>query len=57
MTEEVLPGADELSPTVTLEVTPNGGHVGFISGMNPFKPTYWLEQRIPGFFGQHVNWG
>jgi predicted alpha/beta-fold hydrolase len=57
MTEEVLPGADELSPTVTLEVTANGGHVGFVSGMNPFKPKYWLEQRIPEFFGLHVNGG
>lgn len=38
-----IPGARELSPATTLEVTPAGGHVGFYS-RNP--PTAWLEARI-----------
>jgi uncharacterized protein len=54
MTESVLPGADELSANVLLEVTPGGGHVGFISGNIPFRPRYWLEQRIPEFLNQHL---
>jgi uncharacterized protein len=53
MTPEVLPGLDELSPLVQLELVPNGGHVGFISGHIPFKPQYWLEQRVPEFLLGH----
>ncbi|MDP1773999.1 MAG: hydrolase [Methylobacter sp.] len=49
MTQEVLPGQDELSPHVQLEFTRHGGHVGFVSGSIPFKPKYWLEQRITEF--------
>ncbi|MFK5892465.1 MAG: hydrolase [Pseudomonadota bacterium] len=46
MTKKILPKAEELSSSITLEVTSKGGHVGFISGSNPFKPEYWLEKRI-----------
>lgn len=53
MTANVIPKADELSPFVQLEITQNGGHVGFVAGKNPFKPVYWLEQRIPEFLQQH----
>ncbi len=49
MTPEVLPGPDELSPQVQMELTRHGGHVGYISGLIPFRPEYWLEQRIPEF--------
>ncbi len=49
MTREVLPGLSEVSPQVQLEFTKHGGHVGFISGLIPFRPEYWLERRIPEF--------
>jgi predicted alpha/beta-fold hydrolase len=49
MTKEVLPGLNEISSYVHLELTQHGGHVGFISGLIPFRPEYWLEQRIPEF--------
>jgi len=49
MTSEVLPGPDEISSYVHLELSEHGGHVGFISGLIPFRPEYWLEQRIPEF--------
>jgi len=49
MTREVLPGPDEISPQVQLELSRHGGHVGFVSGAMPFKPQYWLERRIPEF--------
>ena len=45
MTPAILPEADEISPKVLLEIHPNGGHVGFISG-TIFQPKYWLEERI-----------
>jgi predicted alpha/beta-fold hydrolase len=54
MTEEVIPNLDELSPTIQLEITQGGGHVGFIGGDIPFKPSYWLDQRIPEFFEQQL---
>ncbi|MGR8935603.1 MAG: hydrolase [Gammaproteobacteria bacterium] len=49
MTPAVIPGESELSPSVRLEITLGGGHVGFISGTVPGRPHYWLEQRIPAF--------
>lgn len=49
MTVEVLPSAHELSPSVHLEIAQGGGHVGFVAGAYPFRPRYWLEQRIPEF--------
>ncbi len=55
MTQAVIPNKRELSESVTMEITESGGHVGFISGNNPFKPIYWLDQRIPGFIKQHLS--
>jgi len=55
MTEEVLPDLKELSSSIHLEITQGGGHVGFIAGEIPFKPDYWLEQRIPEFLKQHLS--
>ena len=52
MTEDVLPDLDELSSSIHLEITQGGGHVGFIAGAIPFKPLYWLEQRIPEFLSE-----
>jgi predicted alpha/beta-fold hydrolase len=47
MTSEVLPDDDELSESVTLELSNRGGHVGFIGGALWPKP--WLEKRIHRF--------
>ena len=44
MTPEILPNSDEVSKFVTLEVSPCGGHVGFVGGL--FGVEYWLEERI-----------
>jgi predicted alpha/beta-fold hydrolase len=55
MTAEVIPKLEELSPSMQLEVTQGGGHVGFVSGKNPFKPDYWLENRIPEFLQLQEN--
>jgi predicted alpha/beta-fold hydrolase len=51
MTPDVLPEADELSPSVMLELTSQGGHVGFI-GSNFFLPRPWLETRIHSFLNE-----
>jgi predicted alpha/beta-fold hydrolase len=57
-TLDALPNADEVSKTVSLEFPEHGGHVGFVSGRYPWKPVYWLEQRIMRYFlhiGQNSN--
>jgi predicted alpha/beta-fold hydrolase len=54
MTSKVIPKQNELSASVLMEVTESGGHVGFISSINPFKAHYWLEQRIPEFLQQQL---
>ncbi|MBZ2189099.1 hydrolase [Alcanivorax sp. JB21] len=49
MTPAVVPTSDTVSQAVQLEISPHGGHVGFVAGhLN--APVYWLEQRIPAFF-------
>ena len=48
MSPAVLPAPTELSSSVRLELSAQGGHVGFVTGRWG-RPTYWLEQRIPDF--------
>ena len=47
MSPEILPAENELSDSVTLEISARGGHVGFIGGRLWPKP--WLEGRIHRF--------
>ena len=43
----VLPRFRETaSAAVDLEVTPCGGHVGFVAGRSPRRPSYWAERRV-----------
>jgi len=49
MTPHVIPTADRLSADVTLEVAETGGHVGFIDGGTPWRPTFYLPARILQF--------
>jgi hypothetical protein len=44
-----LPRASEVSPSVRLEFTPRGGHVGFVTAPFPGH-IEWLPQRILHFF-------
>jgi predicted alpha/beta-fold hydrolase len=45
-TLNALPEVHEVSKHVSLEFSEDGGHVGFVSGKYPWKPIYWLEERI-----------
>ena len=45
-TLDALPEVHGVSSHVSLELSDHGGHVGFISGKYPWKPVYWLEDRI-----------
>ncbi len=49
MTPDVIPDEDQLSDYVTLEVAQAGGHVGFIDGGTPWRPSYYLPGRILEF--------
>jgi predicted alpha/beta-fold hydrolase len=57
MTPEVLPAAEELSATTLLEVSPHGGHVGFVAGPWPGRARYWLDERIPAFLAEYMRRG
>jgi predicted alpha/beta-fold hydrolase len=49
MTPAAIPGEELLSEDVKIEVSPGGGHVGFIRGGLPWRPEYYLPDRIIGF--------
>lgn len=55
MFPETIPRPEELSDQIRLEVSQRGGHVGFIQGPHPWRPTYWLEQRIPAFLDSRLS--
>ncbi len=48
-----LPGAGEVSSSVTLEQPRHGGHVGFAGGTLPPGRLDWLPQRILNYFDNH----
>ena len=56
MTPAVLPGADQVSPSITLEVPRHGGHVGFVAG-TVRSPVYWLEPKLLGWIAVHFAEG
>lgn len=49
MTPAAIPGPTELSASTRLELSRCGGHCGFVSGLLPFRPRYWLDERVPDF--------
>ncbi len=55
MRRDAVPDASELSSWVRLELSTQGGHVGFVAGRWPWRAEYWLEQRIPEFLA--ARWG
>lgn len=46
MRPSIIPAAEELAPQVTLELSPRGGHVGFVAAGRGGRPHYWLEPRL-----------
>jgi len=54
MSEDAIPNQDDLSDSVTLELSDHGGHVGFVSGKLPWNAKYWLEERIPEFLSTYL---
>lgn len=54
MSAEVIPTEDRIAADVTLEIAENGGHVGFINGGTPWRPTFYLPGRILEFLEPHA---
>ncbi len=46
MSADAIPTPAELGPGVRLELSRRGGHVGFVAGRWPWRPRYWLDERI-----------
>jgi predicted alpha/beta-fold hydrolase len=44
-----LPATNDLPPSITLEVTQHGGHLGFVAANRFGQPRYWLEDRLLQF--------
>lgn len=54
MTPAAVPEPGRISPSVQLELSSGGGHVGFIGGHLPWRPQYYLPGRIIGFLAGHI---
>ena len=50
-----VPEGSELSASIKLEISQHGGHMGFIKGGLPWKPSYWFAQRVQHFFDLHCS--
>lgn len=55
MYPDVIPEPHELPGCVTLEAHAHGGHVGFVGGRWPWRPRYYLEERVPQFLRAHLD--
>lgn len=54
MTPDILPREEELSSSVTFELTEHGGHVGFVDG-GLLKPRRWVDERISRHLTSHLS--
>jgi len=48
MRPDIVPSEREISDHVEVEISPRGGHVGFVTGRWPWRPRWWLEERVTG---------
>lgn len=55
LSHEDIININKKNDNISFEICSHGGHVGFISGKSPFKPVYWLEQRVPNFLKAYLQ--
>lgn len=46
---------ERASDAVDVMVTPNGGHVGFVSGPSPLRPRYWAEPFVVDWLAARLS--
>lgn len=46
MAPGIVPGVEQLAPSITLELAERGGHVGFLAAGEFGQPVMWSEQRL-----------
>ena len=49
LSHENIIAINQLPANIHFELSDYGGHVGFIESRGFFKPSFWLEQRIPDY--------
>lgn len=49
---QLVEDAAKANPRIELEITPRGGHVGFVEGSTPWNARYYAERRAFRFFDQ-----
>lgn len=54
MTPASVPAEERLPDCVSLEVSAQGGHIGFIDGGPPWRPSYYLPRRIIEFLDNRL---
>ncbi|GAA0343510.1 hydrolase [Bowmanella denitrificans] len=54
MSPQVVPKTNEISPYVRLELSRQGGHVGFMQG-TPWRPLIWTHNRVVEFIRPHFQ--
>ena len=55
MTPAAIPSPASLPESVQIEVSSHGGHIGFIDGGMPWRPKYYLPDRVIGFLDEHIE--
>ena len=52
---DAIPSQSGLPTNVKLEVSQQGGHVGFIEGTFPWRAKYWLEKKVPAYIQEQLG--
>ncbi len=55
MFPETVPDNAELPENVTLELSQQGGHVGFVTGAWPWRARYWVDERVIEWLGEKLK--
>lgn len=55
MTPAAIPAPTSLPDCVQFEVSAQGGHIGFVDGGMPWRPSYYLPDRIIGFLDDRLT--
>ena len=54
LTPDMIPSPSQLSDSIQVEVSACGGHIGFIDGGTPWRPSYYLPDRLVGFLDERL---